>query len=300
MTASRKSQFDYSVWIEPFPLNIWMLFIISFILVPFLVFKKGVGNKLEGIFSLLSWQSVSMKNSKFVIILSFAAMFVSTFYCNEITSLMVVPVAPQPIQNLKEILDIGYKFVVIDDVDFPHILKTYEEDFRQFNVSDRLNTSFYHVPNIEAFTLAIKYLADAKTKYAAVAEQDNEFYSVLLFNTHISTKLGDGTMECQYVSKGIRPASIFRIFYTINRYWLFQTLQQIKDAGLDAKWKDWFDWECFFAEQVRTRGYEGGGLGLIEMAKFTPIFVLWAFVGLIGFVIFVVEVLAKSRILSQI
>jgi len=52
--VSSKSHFDYSVWIEPFPLNVWIMFIVLFILVPYVMFAKGVGNKLEGILALLS------------------------------------------------------------------------------------------------------------------------------------------------------------------------------------------------------------------------------------------------------
>jgi len=89
-TLDSKPRFDFSVWIEPFPVNVWVLFIISFILLPYKIFADGFGNKFEGIFALLSWQSVSPRNGKVVIILSFSAMFVNISYSNEITSLMVV------------------------------------------------------------------------------------------------------------------------------------------------------------------------------------------------------------------
>jgi len=61
---SNNISFDYSVCIEPFPLNVWVLFSVLFVLVPYGMFAKGIGNKLEGTLALLSWQSISPKKWK--------------------------------------------------------------------------------------------------------------------------------------------------------------------------------------------------------------------------------------------
>jgi len=287
-TISSQSQFEYSVWTEPFPLNVWMLFIFSFVLVPYAMFEKGFGNKFEAIFALLSWQSISPKNGKFAIILMmFNLMFLSTSYVNEITSLMVAPLVPKPIQNLKELLDYGYKFVVTEDLERNVILDSYKEDFKRFNVSDKLNSSFHHVPRIQILTIATDFLANTKIKYATIVDEAFEVGYLPEFSKLVNEK--DETRKCQSVFAGVSPASNYRVFYTVNRYWLFKTLQRIKDAGLDAKLKEVLDWTCILEEKVRTRGFVEGGIGLIETTKFTPIFVLWAIVAIMAGVVLVFE-----------
>jgi len=288
---SNKSQFDYSVWIEPFPNSVWVLFIVSFLFVPFILFKKGVGNKLEGIFALLSSQSISLNNGKILVaLLSFGAMIVSNFYTNEITSLMVVPTVLKPFQSLKEMLDAGYKIMVNFNFDLPTMIKAYEDDFRFRNLSDRLNSSFHR--RKENYITDAEYLENNKTNYALIAQEDVELYFNLKFTITFKEKFGVGAVKCQSVSESIRPVYIFRVFYTVIRYCLLQTLKRIKNAGLDTRWRQWFYWQCIFAEKSITRGVKIGGLGLIEMTKMTkitPVFVLWALVGLVAVVVFVFE-----------
>jgi len=283
-----KPWFAFSVWIEPFPVNLWIMFIISFVLIPYIMFANGFGNKLEGIFALLSWQSVSRRNGKVVIILSFSAMFVSISYSNEITSLMVIPSMSKPIQNLKELLDAGYKLVV-SGAPLWITMETHKQDFRLFNISDRLNSSFHNVPNIEDTSIARDFLADTKTKFATIKDENLEFVYRNRFGSIVNHQLKDGTIKCLSVHESIRPVSVLRIFYTVNRYWMFKTLQRIKHAGLDAKWKEVFDWENYHTEKIGTRGLVDGGIGLIEMTKFAPILALWALVGALAFIIFIFE-----------
>jgi len=108
------------------------------------------------------------------------------------------------------------------------------------------------------------------------------------------SKLGDGAVKCQSVAKDMSPASYYRPIETANRYWLFQTLQRIKDAGLDEKWNEYYAWTLLMEEKVKARQLLDGGLGLIEMSKFTPVFVLWALVGLLANVVLFAELFLYS------
>jgi len=225
-----RSKFDYKVWTEPFSLNVWILFIFSFIFLPCMIFKNGIGNKFEGVLALLSWQSVSPKNGKIVVVLSFNLMFLSTFYLNEITSLIVVPETPKLIQNMGELLDAGYKLLVNSDIELRGKMSAFKNDFVRFNMTEKLNSSFHVGKNSLNFTVLPSYLADTNTKYAAIIDEHMESFYIYRFSQLVSERLGDWTVKCHIVPEGVNPASMFRVFYTANRYWLQVTLQRIKDA----------------------------------------------------------------------
>jgi len=291
-----KSKFDYSVWTEPFSLDIWIFYIVSFILVPCAMFSNGIGSKLEIILSLLSWQGVSLKNGKFVIFLTFPAMFLSIYYCNEITSLMVVPSTPKPIENLKVLLEAGYKIIDRFGDTLDIVMSALKEDFRQINMTDKLNSSFHYVPNQK---VATKLLADRKTKYSVIVEGNQESIELMYYSRVLNNRLGSGAVNCQAVTMAVKPASYFRIFYTANRHWLFQTLQRIKDAGLDAKWQEYYTWNRLMREMTKARHFLERGEGLIEISKFTPVFLMWVLVALLANAVLFGE-LYFNRILEKL
>jgi len=128
-----------------------------------------------------------------------------------------------------------------------------------------------------------------------------EFYYRLHYTRIANRKLGEGAIKCQSVVKAIHPVSFFRIFYTANRHWLMNSLQRIKDAGLDAKWKEYGVWSETMLEKNKVRGLtKKGGLGLIEMLNFTPIIALWATVALLAATVLLFEVDLLGKVSSAI
>jgi len=113
----------------------------------------------------------------------------------------------------------------------------------------------------------------------------NQYY--YYFSRLVNEKFGKGLVKCQSLSEAIQPVHYFRVFYMVNRYWLGKTLRRIKDAGLDAKLKEYNTWSKLLRE--KNEGLIKGTLGLIEMAKFMPVFVLWASVAVFAATVFCVE-----------
>jgi len=131
------------------------------------------------------------------------------------------------------------------------------------------------------------FLADRKNKYAKAVRDYLSFFYQLYFSRLVNEKLGKGAVKCRSVSEAIKPASYYRIFCTINRYWLWKTLRRIKDAGLDAKQIEFNSWNNLLKE--KNEGLIEGALGLIEMGKFLPVFVLWALVAVFSATVFFFE-----------
>jgi len=111
----------------------------------------------------------------------------------------------------------------------------------------------------------------------------------MYFSRYVNKKLGEGMVKCQSVVRPINPASYYRIFYTSNRHWLLKTLQRIKDAGLDAKWDEQHIWKRLMWENNMAGRMAKGGLGLIDLSNFTPVFVIWVLVALLSATVLLLE-----------
>ncbi|CAL8092305.1 unnamed protein product [Orchesella dallaii] len=239
--------FQLSLWATPFTSSVW-------ILVGILIIGSALGyskwnlthflySELFRSFAAFMGNS-SSKQSRTSLILILCGMLLLGLYENDILSLVSTKYPPRRIETLEELLDLGYK--ILNSVGYPE--KKYEMDFKLSNVVDRINTSFYYVSpvplDISGSIGFSKYLkkSNEKQRFAAIASDLSLHNHKSVYQQEIIDQGGSPNTKCHHVPQRISKSILFSDIYTVNMYWLKQSLSKMREAGLKDKWDEWSLW----------------------------------------------------------
>ncbi|CAL8116186.1 unnamed protein product [Orchesella dallaii] len=271
-----KIAFDYEIWAAPFSYKLWILIFVALTIAYVILLRNmNLAIGIPTVIALCSNQGfqVQSKNLKFYVVMIFRAFFLGSFYGNEITSLMVSPPVWVGYQSLKQILEDGYKIIIENSTEYK--IDLYDETFKRMDLHSKMNNSFRFVSEFGDVPSRVKYLTNFSEKNTIIQDSDSAVHSKFGFEK----KLVNQNVSCHIVPEKVVPSPSFRIFYTVNRYWMMINVQRMKDAGLDVKWED--DTQTYHVQTeqrfLHRKGGQAGGMDLIVLPKIIPI--LTAYLG---------------------
>ncbi|CAL8116193.1 unnamed protein product [Orchesella dallaii] len=288
-----KSMFEYTIWVIPFPTNLWVLVLVTILLSYVLLYQSGNTKICLGIIAPLFVNqgfNIGLGNSvNLRVILVFSVFFIHNLYCNEITSLMVAPTPLQPFQNLKELVDAGFKFVYSVRSHYSS-MDRYENDFNRSGLLKRFNSSFHIIDKFLDETDKARYLVEFNSKYAFLIDN----FATSSFKHSVEKEIANANVECKIVPQTLIESLCLRTFYTTNRYWLMLSLQRMKNGGFNYKWESDTKWYHSQKEKRYLEGQQRGisredGLDLIVLSKITPMLATHAVFCSVGGLILVIE-----------
>ncbi|CAL8116184.1 unnamed protein product [Orchesella dallaii] len=269
-----KIAFDYEIWAAPFSYKLWILTFVA-LTIAYVILLRNMNPAIgiPTVIALCSNQGFQVKscNIKFYVVMIFPAFFLGSFYGNEITSLMVSPPGWVGYQSLKQILEDGYKIIFQNSTEYKTDI--YDETFKRMGLHSKMNNSFRFVSDFANAQSNANYLTNHSEKNILIEDTDAVLYSKFL----IEEKLVNQNVSCHIIPEKVVPSSLFRIFYTVNRYWMMINVQRMKDAGLDVKWERDTKTYHFQTEQrfLHRKGGHAGGMDLIVFPKFIPILTVY-------------------------
>ncbi|CAL8088357.1 unnamed protein product [Orchesella dallaii] len=292
---------DYHLWTSAFPFEFWLLLIIliftSFCTSVWLnsFGKPQLTTVLFQLVAILIGQEASGRNTvfqrkTFTIIVSLLGMIFCALYENVITSCVTAPLPAKAYENLKELLDGGYKILW-----FSHYSSlpygAFERDFVTLGIPHKINSSFHEVPGTNvSIRRKSRYLSK---KFAIIDDSRTADTSRIGIQMTIKKEvLTDKSidLQCHKVKKKSRPRLLHWEIYTMNRHWLIKSLQRLEDSGLPARWDEWANWN------FRINGNESMWEvvptlqpDIIELKKFLPIIVILTSSSSLAVVTFSVE-----------
>jgi len=297
---------DTAVWMLPFKKEVWLLSLFAFLAgyplffgfkVPTQFFRSLL-NMVINISSLVALQPLPAPRSSklYAVFIVLFTSLVLEFYKSEITSLMVVPSQVTPFESVKELLNSGYKILAVSNK--PEI--KYEMDFELNGVLSKLNSSFSLASSIlknnQDHDSLLPYMSGIHGKYAIVAAGANAEIFPIVFESQIVEHelVANMPQKCTFVKKPLFPAVVFKIIYTVNRYWMMQTIQRMHERGLKNIWHTWvvcvdslvFKKKREMLKSVRT-------IGVIQLPQVTPLMIVLGTVYLFCVILCVVEFLQK-------
>lgn len=196
----------------------------------FSLVAASLGNNLQVAFS-------SQNNAKFTHFI-FLAFFVRSIFENMITSILIIPDKPSLYRSLKDMLDDGLK--IVDHKRPDYVEYFYMLDFQLAGISSYLLNYFILINGNDDVKSRLHYLASPQgEKYAALMsssslEEDHYRYSMEVVNSS-----GQLDVSCNYLEKPLNPNFIFWLSKMTNEHWILETLQRIRDVGLDYAWDNW-------------------------------------------------------------
>lgn len=233
------SSIDFGFWIEPFKEELWILLIL--LMTAYSIYSQ-IGLRDNTYFVAEVFQSGfkfmaimlgdgNIRYNGLRLCLAFFGLTVGILYSNCLLSLVVKEPPPLRYQNLKQILQDGYKIPVFSSEDWKFFAKDLE--IRRI---ENYNASFYtcnECPRTYEFNgekLTEKML---RWVYTSVAKIGLHLYKVVLRN------IGKPRYECQLLPEIVHPQPYFWYMQTVNRHWIQITLNRIIEAGLQIAWTKW-------------------------------------------------------------
>ncbi|CAL8097746.1 unnamed protein product [Orchesella dallaii] len=281
----------FAIWVYPFSFKLWLITLSSIMagLQVFIIRGKKYCPKLLILVILIAGQGLPngvKKCSKFIFVLVFATFFITNLYGNEITSYIIAPESPKPIQFLSELLSKGYKLVSSN----PDVDDKFGVAFKSNGVYNKLNQSFVIDSNLSEEKL-FEMIRNKETKYAGTTDIPET--DLLLIQSGINWKSEDfdGTdFNCNQLPKPLVSTEASRIVYAVNRHWLFESVMWMHSSGLPKAWEAWRQWNLQRKYKMRIFNQTTGDHGIsdqtIQLGKLAPILFIWALFLFAGLLIF--------------
>ncbi|CAL8136908.1 unnamed protein product [Orchesella dallaii] len=287
--AASNSTFKYNVWIDPFPLDLWSVVGLSLLICCILV-RVAYGKNCVGIlFALFMGQGFTFRTQNYAVfcVMAIPSLLINFYWGNEITSLMVVPPGPKPYKDLREMVLAGVKIL-----EGKRNIGEYKTDFERNGMQKLYGKTFHYAP-VWAITpdYAIPLMVENKLKFALLADLGFASTNLMYIQRMIATHSGFGNTVCKLLPDALSLGPRYRIFMTQNRYWMYQTIERMRDAGLVKLWDSWSQWVSRYYQD-----WEMGRLAniekvneLIERSKIFPVLSIWGVFNGIGIILFVIE-----------
>lgn len=161
-------------------------------------------------------KSIPSNKSRMYIYLVLGALMLWAVYENEITSLAIVNPAPKSIQSLKEVLDQGYKILVVH----LHYYQLFEVHLDEFNYKRKLNNSLVVKESLSLGNRSeYAYWLSSKRKHKYAMQTDTGFSTRNKLETQKLLREVHQEMEsnCFVVPQEFRSTIYFWEIYMVNR-----------------------------------------------------------------------------------
>ncbi len=235
------------------------------------------------------------KKSRWFLIITLIGMFTCLTFENVLTSTILVPEPPSFYNSIKEILDAGYKILW-----YPKTMHFPPESYFGKNLENRGLTSneignyFETVPSHlqENVTTHATYLVQ---KYALFVGANSANMWIHGIEQHLANKTVLEKQErldrysCHAIPDIMDSLPFFVNLHVVNRDWILETLESLRENGLDIRWDIWSDWAYKFHMKYEMEIKKTGNLRskneYIDSKNLYAIFLFWAassaFAGLI-------------------
>ncbi len=222
-------------------------------------------------------------NCRWFLIITFFGMFTCVIYENVITSTVLVPELPKVYKSIKEILDAGYKILWYARTTFFTPESYFGKSFESRGIP------FYKVK--QYFETVPSHLKENVTTHGIYLAQK---FALLVFTNSlnmwirgIEQSLANVTVpgregrldkySCHAVPDIIASLPFFEDFHVVNRDWMLETLERIRESGLDNKWDSWSNWAYKFHMKydMENIGSYRKTSSYIDMDNLYAVFLCW-------------------------
>ncbi|OXA36822.1 hypothetical protein Fcan01_28420 [Folsomia candida] len=273
----RPERFSFSIWVVPIKITVWISVLISIAATCLiLVLHKRISccptipanpcllmDDVFHIFSILVRQGISSSTTSILsifpymfIFLSFSATVLLSEYEFFVTAELVVPVLPEKLENLGDIVNNGF---VLHNIIVPEgttqIRETLEMDFSQWNVSDKLNDSVKEVGHdIEDL---FKMFAKSRPKFAMLHRglpHDGRFLLKIVNEVELK-----GSYNCFLVTNVADRRLIYDHFLNAIGAKCMKLMDRLREAGFYKIWESWVELAAniWFAGKWRMNNQTG-------------------------------------------
>lgn len=270
LIQNTKYRIDFHVWTESVTLVVWLailfLWVITAIVISVVIrrttnFFKTFFNQLIFLFLVNTRFPIHINaNYKRWYILSvFPVLFFWWMYEVSITSLVTVQLQPKPFGSLDELIANGFYLAA------PRATESIYEIFRYRTAISESKPAF----EFDA------YKSKIYVKLMNIFFQ--RFYSP--------------NMECFHTQEEVHVQPWFMVLYTVNRYWMVESLRRMYQGGLFNKWNDLAEFANANMERGLFKEPDHGGRhpDLITFNRVIAMFVVYGLLNSIALFIFIVE-----------
>lgn len=288
--ANAESEANYQVWVKPFSSTIWLGFLVSWIStsICFMLHFRLSDHKFLAInnvqtiaacvvdaFLLLIQVPVKIaKRKRLLYLVVFAGMLLTQAYVNTITSFCTVRDPEKRIETEVELFSKGFQRITMNTTICQQFTIPYECVQNLW-----LNADFTFVSKKMSWQEPGKwknwYLAKISTAYQRK------------HGSHVT---------CNLVAeeKDVMPSYI--VVYTINRYWIMETVQRVHEAGLIEYWDRMGESAEIYADTDTFVVKNGKQLtNVIKGKEIWTVFILSIILFVISFLLFLMEIMIKYR-----
>ncbi|CAL8076517.1 unnamed protein product [Orchesella dallaii] len=240
---------DPSIWILPFPLQIWLL-------VGTIVFGTALLHSCKSPLTCIYFEifvslsifigespPASVSNRRMAsITLSVCGMFLLGLYGNDILSLVVTEEPELAFDSLKAFVEAGFKIIWPSNSTPGH----YFMDFASAGIGEKFNESFHLLPGNhwnwetwDAETVRRMKIFNGTVKYGSIILGKD----IRRKQRWIQQQVGEGSwnVKCYFVPPPLHPHTNVWEVRTMNMRWIMESLQRLENSGLSAKWDEWAD-----------------------------------------------------------
>lgn len=199
----------------------------------------------------------------------------------------------------KEVTDMindGYKILDYATEQTSSPEERFKNYFTRNQILPKLNSSFFKIPALHNVEVLLLYLSK---KVLAVLRSDriDIFESLLVF---FALVMGETNLKCYTVPEQIFQDHIFYEMVVVNQFWLVQTLNLLKESGLDETWNTWATWSFLLSRGDHRLHDEMNSLArinyeeiFIDLRKLYFIIVICMVLFALTIVVFIIECIIK-------
>ncbi|CAL8143530.1 unnamed protein product [Orchesella dallaii] len=293
---------DFQNWISPFPLTAWLMLISLFccnILISSWLENFDNTSPIRvciETLALIIGENPAVNGTLFVkkrfsFMMSIFGMAFCQLYGNVITSCTTVSFYSKPFANLNELLDSSYKILWYSYFE-PHPSHTKDKvEFERAGLLDRLEDSYYEIRgnNMSIETHSFYFKNEHLKNYAILEDSANVDTFQAAIQTTINSGLGGKSeSRCHIIEQKLCSGVNVWELYSMNRYWIMETLLRLQDSGLSEKWESWSVWILRLKGRywVSPKHYRSD---FIVLSQIVPVIILWASLSGIAFGVFLFE-----------
>ncbi|CAL8121146.1 unnamed protein product [Orchesella dallaii] len=287
------------IWHRPFKFGVWLS--IAGILVCAAIYLRMDTTFAETIGMLRIFSSAlghERWKIKKTIFLPCSIAFLLLVYANRLLSNVTIVETKGEITSLRKLLDFGFKIVWIDKFSSESPHDFYHFDFKLYGLLDRINDTFYSVPNITRISDVVAVFSYGDQKLA-LSYSKSRSEMMLKYLTQ-KTRLTDPSFECFKVDETIRLKMYSWRVNTQNGYWFRKTLSRLVTSGIYVQWDKWSTW----GHLMRSKQLDGFDVvnhipEYIQLPNFIVILLVLSGIHVISIMLLCVEI-ARYRYKSSI
>lgn len=298
--GEHKSTINFSIWLNPFQFEIWIIVCIFLIVLPLpsVSITYSVNQLLDNLlndliymFGIFFRAGIPIHINKRIafISVSFLGVFVCGVYENVILSQVVLSPKPTEYVSLASILSDGYKIIWFNKTAILRPEQEFQDTFLLLHLNHLLNSSFHEIKaEMPSFRTTALYVV---RKYLTFSDESN--LPLLLPLVENLIKLNTGKIpRCFTLPELINRSPSFWEIYTVNIYWLMKSIMVMRESGLTEKWDHWASW----ANKLESRLFveRNHNSDTIDLYKLSFPLLIYAGICSGGMIVFVCEALKFS------